>query len=183
MFSLETINLWHMSSNNVNSNNRYYALLNTKPSFRKKQRPCGLICTQALGCSSLFQFVQSLRYGLDVRGRFVRFLIGGKRSISSPKSWQRLWVPPNLLFNGYRALFARNKSVWVLKLTTHFHQSAEFENKWRYTSTPPYGWKRLYLYLCVKGTEVIATMMESCTRKTIQGLGPLWSPETDFNVQ
>jgi hypothetical protein len=45
-------------------------------------------------------------YGLDERGVGVRVPVGS-RIFSSPIRPDRLWGPPNLLFNGYRGLFPR----------------------------------------------------------------------------
>jgi hypothetical protein len=45
-------------------------------------------------------------YGLDDRGVGVRVPLGS-RIFSSPRRPERLWVPPNLLSNGYRGPFLR----------------------------------------------------------------------------
>jgi hypothetical protein len=45
-------------------------------------------------------------YGLDDRGIGVRVPVGS-RIFSSRSCPDRLWGPPNLLFNGYRVLFPR----------------------------------------------------------------------------
>jgi hypothetical protein len=45
-------------------------------------------------------------YGLDDQGVGVRVPVGS-RIFSSPRRPERIWGPPNLLFNGYRGLFLR----------------------------------------------------------------------------
>jgi hypothetical protein len=43
-------------------------------------------------------------YGLDDRGVGFRVPLGS-RIVSSPRRPDRLWGPPNLLYNGYRGSF------------------------------------------------------------------------------
>jgi hypothetical protein len=45
-------------------------------------------------------------YGLEVRGIGVRVPVG-VRFFSSPRSPDRLWGPPSLLFDGFREFFPR----------------------------------------------------------------------------
>jgi hypothetical protein len=52
-------------------------------------------------------------YGLKDRGVGVQVPVGS-RIFSSPRLSDRLWDPPNLLFNGYRGKVGRG-----VKLTTH----------------------------------------------------------------
>jgi len=59
-------------------------------------------------------------YGLDDRVMQVRFL-AELRIFFSPPCPDGLWVPPNLLCNGYRGLFPREESDRGVKLTTHLH--------------------------------------------------------------
>jgi pyruvate-formate lyase len=49
-------------------------------------------------------------YGLDDRGVGVRVMVGLK-IFTSPSRPDRLWGPPNPLFNGYRELFPRGKAA------------------------------------------------------------------------
>jgi hypothetical protein len=57
-------------------------------------------------------------YELDDRGVGVRVPVGS-RIFSSPRHTERLWGPPNLLFNGYRGFFPRVLRGRGVKLTTH----------------------------------------------------------------
>jgi hypothetical protein len=57
-------------------------------------------------------------YWLDDRGVGVR-VPRGSRIFTSPCRPDRLWVPPNLLSNGYRRIFPQGYSCRVVKLTTH----------------------------------------------------------------
>jgi hypothetical protein len=56
-------------------------------------------------------------YGLNERGVEVGFLVGSKKF--SPHLPDRLWGPPNLLSNPYRAHFPRGQSGWGVELTIH----------------------------------------------------------------
>jgi hypothetical protein len=58
---------------------------------------------QNLLCDSSVGIV--LCYGLDDRGSRVRFPVVGWEFFSSPPRPDRLWGPPNLLFNVYQELF------------------------------------------------------------------------------
>jgi hypothetical protein len=49
-------------------------------------------------------------YGLDDRKVGVRVPVGS-RIITSPCHPDRLWGPPNLLYNGYRELFPGGKAA------------------------------------------------------------------------
>jgi hypothetical protein len=51
-------------------------------------------------------------YGLDDRGVVVRVPVGS-RIFSSPQRPDWLWGPLNLLSNGYRCLFPRDKAAWA----------------------------------------------------------------------
>jgi hypothetical protein len=62
---------------------------------------------------------------------------GSARFFSPPQRPDPLRGPPNLLSNGYRALFAGDYSSRGLKLTTHLI-SCLVQGRWSYTSTPPY---------------------------------------------
>jgi hypothetical protein len=59
-------------------------------------------------------------YGLDDRGVGIRVPVGA-RSFCSPCRPDRFCVPPNLLSNGYRGLFPRERNRRGVKLTTHLH--------------------------------------------------------------
>jgi hypothetical protein len=52
----------------------------------------------------------STGYGLDDREVGVRVPVGS-RIITSPCRPDRLWGPPNLLYNGYRELFPGGKAA------------------------------------------------------------------------
>jgi hypothetical protein len=59
-------------------------------------------------------------YGLDDRGVGVRVPVGS-RIFFSPNRPDRLWGPPNLLFNGYRGSFPGGKAAgaWSWPLTSN----------------------------------------------------------------
>jgi hypothetical protein len=63
---------------------------------------------------------------------------GGWEFFSSPPGPDLLWVPPNLLSNGYQGLFPWGLSGLDVKLTTHLHLEPRSKNAWSYTSTPQY---------------------------------------------
>jgi hypothetical protein len=55
---------------------------------------------------------------------------------SSPKRTDRLWGPPSIIFNGFRASLPGVK--WFGRGVNHsLLSSAEVKNEWSYTSTPP----------------------------------------------
>jgi hypothetical protein len=72
------------------------------------------------------------RYGLDDRGVGVRDPVGS-RIFSSPRRRDRLWGPPNLLFNGYRGVKRPGREAGRSPPA-----SAEVKKIMIYTSTPPY---------------------------------------------
>jgi hypothetical protein len=49
-----------------------------------------------------------------ISGRFKRFF-------SSSQHPDCLWIPPSLLFSGYRGFFHREKYGQVVNLVAHFH--------------------------------------------------------------
>jgi hypothetical protein len=76
-------------------------------------------------------------YRLDDRGVGVRVPVGS-RIFSSPRHPVRLWGPPSVLANGYRAFFPRRSSGRGLKLTTYLHLVMRSRKLWISTSSPPY---------------------------------------------
>jgi hypothetical protein len=61
----------------------------------------------------------------------------GSRIFSSPYFLDRLWGPPNILYNGYRGSFPGVKRPG--RETDHSHPaSAEVKKMWIYATTPPY---------------------------------------------
>jgi hypothetical protein len=76
-------------------------------------------------------------YGLDDRGVGVRVPLGS-RIFSAPCRPDRLWGPPNLLYNEYRALYPRGVKRQGREADHSPPTSAEVKQIWIYTSTPPY---------------------------------------------
>jgi hypothetical protein len=73
-------------------------------------------------------------YGPDDRG--VGFWVPvGSRIFSSPHRPDRLWGPPNLIYNRYRLLFSRGIKRPGSKAYHSPPASAEFKKMWTYTST------------------------------------------------
>jgi hypothetical protein len=64
------------------------------------------------------QSIQWLSCELEDRGSIRA---RGEIFFSSPPHPDRLWGPPNLLWNGYKGLFPRGFSGRGVKLTTHLH--------------------------------------------------------------
>jgi hypothetical protein len=76
-------------------------------------------------------------YGLDDCGVGVRAPVVS-RIFSSARCPDRVWGPPNLLFNGYRGLFPPGAKRPVREADHSPPASAEVKKMWIYTSTPPY---------------------------------------------
>jgi hypothetical protein len=76
-------------------------------------------------------------YGLDNLGIGVR-VPGVSRIFSSQRRPERLWGPPNLLYNEYRGLFPRGVKRPRRETTHSPPTSVEAKKMWVYTSTPPY---------------------------------------------
>lgn len=60
-----------------------------------------------------------------------------KRFISSPMCADRFWSLLILLFSGYGDIFLGGKDAGAWRYL-HISSSAEVQNEWYYTSTPPY---------------------------------------------
>jgi hypothetical protein len=58
--------------------------------------------------------------------------------LKSPRRPDRLWVPPNLLSNGYRGLISPGVKRPEREAFHSPPASAEVKKMWIYTSTPPY---------------------------------------------
>jgi hypothetical protein len=76
-------------------------------------------------------------YVLDDWGVGFRVPVGS-RILASPCRPDRLWGPPNFLYNEYRGLFPQGVNRQGLEAAHSPSNSAEFKNMWIYKSTPPY---------------------------------------------
>jgi hypothetical protein len=90
--------------------------------------------------TNLYIFVRSAvaiatGYGLDDSEVGVRVPVG-PRIITSPCRPDRLWGPPNLLYNGYRELSFPGVKRPGREADHSPPTSAEVKKMWIYTSTP-----------------------------------------------
>jgi hypothetical protein len=76
-------------------------------------------------------------YRLDDWGIGVRVPVGSG-IFSPPRRPDRLWGPPNLLFNGYRGALSPGVKRPGREADHSPPASAEVKKMWIYTSTPPY---------------------------------------------
>jgi hypothetical protein len=76
-------------------------------------------------------------YGLNEGGFGVQVPVGS-RIFSSPHHPDRLWGPPNLIFNGYQGLFPPGANKPGREADHSPPASDEVEKILIYTSTPPY---------------------------------------------
>jgi hypothetical protein len=82
--------------------------------------------------------VQSLGYGLGLRGIVVRFPETPRDVFSPPKNQDRLWGLPSFLFNRYRGVLY-SEVKWPRRKTNYSPSfSGEVKSEWNYTSTAPY---------------------------------------------
>jgi hypothetical protein len=80
----------------------------------------------------------AIGYGLDDRGPEVPFPVGAENFFPFSLRPDRLWVPPSLLFNGYRRALSSGVKRLARGANHSPVSSAVVKNAWSCTSTPQY---------------------------------------------
>ena len=98
------------------------------------------------------------RMTILLAGRFCVNLRREKRISSSQREWNRPRVPRNFLLNAWWRIFPYDEATASEAELPHTF-SADIENVWSNTSTPPYGlrawFEKVFIFLCLQSKSMI----------------------------